>query len=72
MYASTLDMPPTPPLPIFIPFLLFLTLPISPPPLPLIPAPYNPSPLSRFPGVITLTMSHSIGEKADCHGKKYY
>ena len=44
MDASTVDMPPPPPLHRFIPLPRLLPLPLTPIPLPPIPAPYTPSP----------------------------
>ena len=66
MDASTVEMPPPPPLPRVIP----VTLP--PLTLPTIPAPHTPSPHRCYPGVRPMTRSHSTGEKEYCHGRKWF
>ena len=71
MDASTVDMPPPPPLRQLLPLPQIIPVPLPPPPLPLIPAPYNSSPQRRSPGEIPTTRSHSTGEKADFHGRKW-
>ena len=48
--ASTVDMHPHPPLPRLLPLPQIITVPLPPPPSPLIPAPYTPSPQRRSPG----------------------
>ena len=63
MDASTVDMPP---LPRFLPFNL------PPPPFPHMPALRTPSPHHSIPGERPLTRSHSIGEKSNCHGRKWF
>ena len=72
MDASTADIPTPPPLPQLLPLPQTISVPLPPPPLPLIPAPRTPSPQSRLPGERTTTRSHSTGEKADFHGRKWF
>ena len=72
MDASTVEMPPPPPLPGLLPLLQILPVPLPTPPLPLILSPRTPSPQRRSPGERPTTSSHSTGEKADCHGIKWF
>ena len=58
MDAFTVEMPPHPPLPRFLPLSLFLTVPQTPLPLTPIPAPRTPSPHRRPPGVRPTTRSN--------------
>ena len=66
MDASTLEMPPPPPLPQFIPVPL--------PPLKFTPIPDLHTLLTQnhYPGVRPTTRSCSTGEKTDCHGRKWF
>ena len=66
MDASTVEMPPPIPLPIFIQVTLPSTS-LSP-----IPAPHTPLPQRRSPGERTTTRSHLTGEKADCCGRNVF
>ena len=66
--ASTVEMPPHPPLPQFLPLLRFLPVTLPPPPLPHIPSPCTPLTQRRSSGERPATRSHSKGEKADCCG----
>ena len=50
MDASTVEMPPPPPLPRLLPLPQILPVPLPLPQLPLIPAPCTPSPQRRSPG----------------------
>ena len=68
--SSTMEMPPPPSLPQLIPLLIFLPVPLPPPPLRHIPAPFTPSTQHRSSGERPATRSHSKGEKADCRGRK--
>ena len=58
MDASTVDMPPPPPLPQLSPLTLFIRVPLTLLPLPPIPDTCNLPPHSRSPGVRTTTISH--------------
>ena len=58
MDASTVEMPPTPPLPRLLPLPQIIPVPLTPPPLPLISAPSTPSPQRRSPGERPTTRSH--------------
>ena len=40
--------------------------------MPPIPAPRTPSPKRRYPAVRPTNGSHSTGEKAGCHGGKWF
>ena len=70
MDASTVDMPPTPPLPRLLPLPQNPPVTLPPPPLPPIPAPRTPSPHRCSTGERPTTRSNSIGEKDYCHGIK--
>ena len=69
MDTSNVEMPTPPPLPRLLPLPKILTVPLPPPPLPLILDPRTPSSQRRSPGEIPTTRSHSTGEKADLHGR---
>ena len=66
MDASTVEMPPPPPLPRFIP------VPLNPLPLPPIPALLNSSPHRCYPEERPMNRSNSTGEKADCYGRRLF
>ena len=66
MDASTVEMPPPPPLPQLIPVLLPLIT------LPPIPDPINTFPHLIYPGVRPITRSYSTGDKYNCHGRKLF
>ena len=72
IYSYTVDMPPPPSPPLFLPFPLFIPVPITP--LTLTPIPYlrPPSPHRCSLGVRPTTRSHSTGDKYDCHGIKWF
>ena len=72
MDVSTVEMPPIPPLPQLLPLPQILPITLPPPTLPHIPALHNPSPHCRLPVEITTTRLHSTGERADCHGRKWF
>ena len=72
MDASTVEIPPPPPLPILLPIPQIILVPLPPPPLTPIPAPCNRSPQRRSPGERPTIRSHSTGEKADFHGRKWF
>ena len=72
MDASTVEMPPHPPLPLLLPLHNILPVPLHPPPLLLIPAPRTPSPQRCSPGERFTPTSHSTVKKADCHGRKWF
>ena len=72
MDASTVEMHPPPPLTLLLPLPLFLPFPLPLPPLSIIPDSHNPLPHRRSPGERPTTRSHSICEKADCHGRKWF
>ena len=69
---STVDITPPPPLPRLLPLprILPVTLPI--PPLPPIPDLRTPSPHYHSPGERPTIRSHSTGEKADFHERKWF
>ena len=70
MDASTVDMPPLPPLPRLLPLPRFLPVPLPPPPLPPIPAPRTPSSQRRSSGERPTSRLHSTGDKDGFHGRK--
>ena len=72
MDASTLDIPPSPPLPRLLPFPIFLPVPLPPLPLHPIPAPRNPSSQCCSLRERPTTRSHSTREKAYFHGGKCF
>ena len=72
MDASTVDMHPSHPLPRLLPLPKILPVPLPPPTLPTMPAPRTPSPQRRSPGERPMNRSHSTGEKADFHGRKWF
>ena len=72
MDASTVGMPPPPPFPLLLPLPQIIPVPLPPSPLLIIPAPRTPSPQRRSPGERPTTRSHSTGEKADFHGRKWF
>ena len=71
MDASTVEMPPPPQLPRLLPLPQNLPVPLPPPTLPPIPDPRTPLPHRPYPREIPTSRSHSTGEKADCHGRKW-
>ena len=72
MDASTREIPTPLPLPRLIPLTRFLPVPLPTPPLPPIPDPFTQFPHSCYPGERTRTRSHSIGEKSNYHGRKWF
>ena len=72
MDASTVEMPPPPPLPQLLLLPQILPVHLPPPPLPTMSSPRTPSPQHYSPGEIPTTRSHSTGEKSDCHGRKWF
>ena len=72
MDASTMVMTQPPPLPQLLPLPIFHTVNLSTPPLNSILAQCTKSPQSHSPGEIPTNISHSIGEKSDCHGRKCF
>ena len=72
MDASTVGMPPPPPLPRFLPLPRYLPVTLTPLTLPPIPAPYPSSPQRCPPGVIPRTRSHSTCDKSDFQGIKWF
>ena len=72
MDASTVDIPPNPPLPLFLPLPQNLSVPLPPPPLPPIPASYTPLSQRCYPGERPMTRSNSTGERDGFHGRKWF
>ena len=72
MDASSVEMPPPPPLPRLLPLPQIIPVPLPPPPLPPIPAPRTPSPQRCSPGERPTTRSHSTGDKSDFYGRKWF
>ena len=72
MDTSTVEMPPPPPLPRLLPLPQIHPVPLPPNPLPLVPALYTPLPQHCSLGEISTTRSHSTGDKADFHGRKWF
>ena len=70
--ASTVYIPPPPPLPQLLPLPRILPFPLPSTTLPLIPAPHTPLPQRRFPGERPTTCSHSTGEKDGFHGITFF
>ena len=67
MDASTVEMPPPPPLPRSLPLTQIVPVPLIYPPLPLILSLCNPYLQRRPPGKRPMTRSHATGDKADCN-----
>ena len=72
MDASTLEMPPHPPLPQILPLPQIIPVPLPPPTLLLIPDLCTPYPQRRSHGEIPTTRSHSTGAKVDFRGRKWF
>ena len=72
MYASTVEIPPPPPLPWLLP--LCKNLPVSLPnhPLPPILALRTPFPQRCSPGERPMIRSHSTSEKSGFYGRKWF
>ena len=65
-------MPPPPTIPQIIPLPQNIPFTISPPPLTPLPSLCTPPPNCSPPGERPMNRSHSTGEKADCHERKWF
>ena len=72
MYESTVEISPPSPLPHLLSLPQNIPVPLPTPPLPPILPPQTPLPHRYSPGEIPTTKSHSIGKKADFHGRKWF